>query len=120
MNGPQSQYPAFLINIHRVESKSDAEAYVSRLNGLGPAIDELVADSRERAAKGWRRRNGSMPSDLGFEKRHLRRTLFQQRGDAPLYADLKAKVGKLAIAQAEKDARFVPAPCAYRVGQARL
>ncbi len=36
MNGAQSQIPAFLINIHRIDSKADARAYVSRLYGMGP------------------------------------------------------------------------------------
>lgn len=49
MNGAQSQMPAFLINIHRVASKSDAEAYVARLQGIGPRLDGLIAESRTRA-----------------------------------------------------------------------
>jgi Uncharacterized protein conserved in bacteria len=52
MNGAQSDLPAFLINIHRVSSEADAEAYVSRIAGLGPLIDALTAQSRERADKG--------------------------------------------------------------------
>ena len=52
MNGAQSDLPAFLINIHRVSSEADAEAYVSRIAGLGPLIDALTAQSRERAEKG--------------------------------------------------------------------
>src|SRR5687768_10169439 len=35
MNGAQSDGPAFLINIHRVDSLADAEAYLSRLQTLG-------------------------------------------------------------------------------------
>ena len=38
MNGAQSQIPAFLINIHRIDNKSDARAYVNRLYGIGPAM----------------------------------------------------------------------------------
>jgi uncharacterized protein (DUF885 family) len=34
MNGVQAEIPAFLINQHQVTSKSDAEAYISRLNGI--------------------------------------------------------------------------------------
>ncbi len=52
MNGAQSQLPAFLINIHRVTDGTDAAAYLSRIQGLGPAIDTLVEESKERAAKG--------------------------------------------------------------------
>ena len=105
MNGPQSQYPAFLINIHRVETKSDAEAYVSRLNGLGPAIDQLVADSRDSAAKGLAPPKWVYAQVISDSKNVISGFPFSSAGDeAPLYADLKTKVGKLAIPQAEKDA----------------
>lgn len=52
MNGAQSQLPAFLINIHRVANASDAKAYVSRIEKLGAALDQLTAESRARAAEG--------------------------------------------------------------------
>ncbi|MBU2340256.1 MAG: DUF885 domain-containing protein [Alphaproteobacteria bacterium] len=52
MRGAQSQLPAFLINIHRVDSAESAQAYVSRIAGLGAVIDTLTAESRERAAAG--------------------------------------------------------------------
>lgn len=52
MNGAQSQLPAFLINIHRVTDASDAEAYISRIEGMGPALDTLLAQSREQADAG--------------------------------------------------------------------
>lgn len=52
MNGAQSQLPAFLINIHRVTNASDAEAYVSRIEGIGPGLDALTEQSRDRAEAG--------------------------------------------------------------------
>lgn len=52
MNGAQSDLPAFLINTHRVANEAEAEAYVSRIAGLGPLIDALTAQSRARAEKG--------------------------------------------------------------------
>ena len=57
MRGAQSQLPAFLINIHRVTNESDARAYVSRIEGLGTVMDQLIAESRERA------NDGVMPPD---------------------------------------------------------
>ena len=52
MNGAQSQLPAFLINIHRVSNTDEALAYVNRIEGLGAALDTLIAESRARADKG--------------------------------------------------------------------
>ncbi|PTD18007.1 DUF885 domain-containing protein [Sphingomonas fennica] len=104
MNGAQSQLPAFLINIHRVTSKADAEAYVSRLQALGPAIDEIVAASKERAAKGLMPPKWVYPYVISDARNVVAGAPFGPGEDAPLFADLKAKVGKLDIPQAEKDA----------------
>ncbi len=56
-SGAHTSMPAFLINIHRVSTIADAEAYVSRIEGIGPQLDALVAQARERAD------NGVMPPD---------------------------------------------------------
>src|ERR687890_356949 len=45
MNGAQSEGPAFLINIHKVDSVSDAEAYVSRISAIARYLDEAIAQS---------------------------------------------------------------------------
>ena len=52
MNGAQSELPAFLINIHSVADAGQARAYISRIEGVGPGLDQLIAESRERAAAG--------------------------------------------------------------------
>ena len=52
MNGAQSELPAFLINIHSVADVQQARDYISRIKRLGPVLDTLVAESRERAAEG--------------------------------------------------------------------
>lgn len=57
MNGEQSGIPAFLINTHTVTDVADAEAYVRRIEGIGPLMDTLIARSAERAD------NGIMPPD---------------------------------------------------------
>lgn len=104
MNGAQSQLPAFLINIHNVASKADAAAYVDRLNGLGPAIDQLIAQSKERAEKGLMPPKWVYPYVLSDARNVISGAPFDKGADAPLYADLKAKVAKLDIPQADKDA----------------
>ena len=52
MSGLHSDVPAFLINFHRVDNVSDARAYIARLNGMGPLLDELAHSAEVRAAKG--------------------------------------------------------------------
>ncbi|QIQ87439.1 DUF885 family protein [Erythrobacter sp.] len=51
-SGPHTGIPAFLINIHRVGSVSDAEAYVSRIAGIGAQLDAHIAEAAERAEAG--------------------------------------------------------------------
>ena len=50
MFGAQSGKPAFLINMHRIDSISDAEAYVSRLNGFNTYFTQLVENLKAREA----------------------------------------------------------------------
>lgn len=50
--GAHTNIPAFLINIHQVSELSHAQAYVERIQGIGPQMDALIAESRERADAG--------------------------------------------------------------------
>ena len=52
MRGAHSGLPAFLINIHRVSTAAHAEAYIERIGGLGPVLDTLTAEARERSENG--------------------------------------------------------------------
>jgi len=114
MNGAQSQLPAFLINIHRIDSKADAEAYVSRLRELGRGMDQAVAQSRDSAAQGFMPPKWVYPYVIADSKNVIMGAPFGGEGEAPLYADLKMKVGKLMISQAEKDALIASGANALR------
>ena len=103
MNGAQSQIPAFLINIHRIDTKSDARAYVNRLYGIGPAMTEAVGQAKTRAAKGIMPPKWVYPYVIADSRNVITGAPFDGGPDAPLFADLKAKVGKLKITQIEKD-----------------
>ncbi|WOE75310.1 DUF885 domain-containing protein [Alterisphingorhabdus coralli] len=104
MNGAQSQLPAFLINIHRVSSKSDAEAYVSRLQGIGPQLEKLIAISAERADNGVIVPDWVFPYVISDARNVTSGAPFDDGDDSPLFADLKSKVDRLDIPQVEKDA----------------
>ncbi len=52
MSGLHSDVPAFLINYHRVDNAGDARAYIARLRGIGPLLDQLMEKAEVRAAKG--------------------------------------------------------------------
>lgn len=103
MNGAQSQIPAFLINIHRIDTKSDARAYVNRLYGIGPALTEAVGQAKTRAAKGIMPPKWVYPYVIADSRNVITGAPFDGGPDAPLFTDFKAKVGKLKITQIEKD-----------------
>ena len=102
MNGAQSQIPAFLINIHRVANKADAEAYVSRLNAAGPLIATLVAQAAERADDGIIVPDWVFPYVIADARNVISGAPFEDGKDSPIYADLKKKVEDLDIPEAEK------------------
>jgi len=102
MNGAQSQVPAFLINIHRVANKADAEAYVSRLDATGPMIESLVVQSAERADDGIIVPDWVFPYVIADAKNVISGAPFDDAEDSPILADLKKKVAALEIPEAEK------------------
>ncbi|MFN7399451.1 MAG: DUF885 domain-containing protein [Sandaracinobacter sp.] len=104
MNGAQSQIPAFLINIHSVSNKAEAEAYVQRLRGVGAVLDQAVADAAASEKKGVVPPRWTFPYVLADITNITTGAPFTDGPDSALYADLKAKVGRLSIPQAEKDA----------------
>lgn len=102
---PQSDLPAFLINKHRVETESDAEAYVSRLRGvLG-----YFATALQRADRAERR--GILPPRWVFPQIvETCRNVVKGRpfddgpDDSPLFGDFKTKVAALDMPQERRDA----------------
>lgn len=102
MNGAQSQIPAFLINIHRIDSKADARAYINRLYGIGTVMTQAIATSKERAAKGVMPPKWVYPYVISDARNVITGAPFTDGADAPLFADFKAKVGKLKISDVEK------------------
>jgi uncharacterized protein (DUF885 family) len=103
MNGLQSQLPAFLINIHRVSTRGDADAYVSRLRGVPTLMDEAIRRSNQAAARGVQPPRWVYPYVVSDARNVITGAPFGPGPDAPLYADLKAKVAALQTPQAEKD-----------------
>ncbi|MDO6759264.1 DUF885 domain-containing protein [Tamlana sp. 2_MG-2023] len=62
MFGAQSGKPAFLINMHRIDSLQDAEAYISRLKGFKPYFNQLIENLKAREAI------GIMPPTFVYDK----------------------------------------------------
>jgi uncharacterized protein (DUF885 family) len=52
LNGLHVALPAFLTNQHTLQTKSDVEAYLSRMAAAGKAFDQLIALANDDARKG--------------------------------------------------------------------
>jgi uncharacterized protein (DUF885 family) len=109
---PMGSIPVFLINNHRVDSVADAEAYVSRLNEVERVMREIGANMRHQAEL------GIVPPAFNFApvredgRRILTGAPFTDGPDSALFADFKAKVGRLTITQAEKERLIASASAA--------
>lgn len=103
MHGAQSGKPAFLINMHRIDSVSDANAYISRLNGFNKYFSQLVENLKAREAI------GVVPPIFVYDKviRDSENILLGQPFDSSkaastLLKDFMTKVNKLEIEDEEK------------------
>uniref|UniRef100_UPI002FC6E70A DUF885 domain-containing protein n=1 Tax=Sphingomonas sp. TaxID=28214 RepID=UPI002FC6E70A len=108
MNGAQSEGPAFLINIHRVDSLADAEAYLARLRSLDTYLDQAIAEARDRQAQGALPPKWVYPYVIDDARNIISGAPYGRGPDSDLFADYKAKIGKLDAPAAEK-ARLIAA-----------
>ncbi len=100
MFGVQSGIPAFLINQHKVTRASDAEAYISRLQGVPGYLGQHVANTKEASGKGIQPPAFVYDYVLSDARGLITGYPFTGTGDgtndSPLMADIRAKVTALA------------------------
>jgi len=112
MNGAQADIPAFLINIHRVDTEQDARDYISRIRATANYIDQAIAESQAREKLGVLPPKWVFPQVLEQSKNIITGAPFTSGPDNDVFADFKEKVGKLKIPQATKDAMIAEASAA--------
>lgn len=101
--GPHSQMPTILIGYHRVDTVEHAEAYISRLNGLGPLMRTYTAQADERAQNGVVPPAFAYPVIIATAEGMITGAPFDDSGeDSPLMADFRNKVDALDISDEEK------------------
>ncbi|MFD2518453.1 DUF885 domain-containing protein [Salinimicrobium flavum] len=103
MNGVHANLPAFLINMHKIDSVADAKAYISRLKKF-PKVFEDVKKGME-----LREMNGIMPPSFVYahtidaSKNLLKGKPFESSSEAGvLLADFKEKVEKLGLPEKQE------------------
>ena len=98
-------FPAtFLQNIHRIDDVSDAEAYISRINGLKAAFDQVIEGIDLAAAKGIVPTSFSFDPVIEDSRSLIKGVPFDNSAeDSAILADFKEKVSKLEISKRQKD-----------------
>ncbi|WP_421134055.1 DUF885 domain-containing protein [Alteromonas sp. A079] len=99
-----TQVPSFLINIHRVSSKEDAQAYIGRLNGVNQYFDQVIDQMKAREALGVFPPAWSYDQMIEASKNVITGAPFEENGDpSTILEDFQSKVATLALSDEEKD-----------------
>lgn len=103
MQDAMSGLATFLINNHRVSERAHAEAYLSRLRGIGAVMDTLTQRAERRAEAGVRLPTWAYPRLASSAQGLLTGAPFEAgAADGAILADFRRKVGALQIEEAEK------------------
>ncbi len=103
MFGLHSSVASLLINQHRISDISDAQAYISRLNGLPALFEQLVANLNVRAENGIIAPKFVYPYVISDSQNIITGAPFDDGEPSTLMADFANKVEALEIEQTQKD-----------------
>jgi uncharacterized protein (DUF885 family) len=96
MFGPHTELPQMMINFHRVDEAADMEAYIARLGEIGRAIGQHLERAQLAARESVRPPRFSYEAVIEQARALVTGAPFGGDGDAPLWADAKAKIDALA------------------------
>src|SRR6185503_2308968 len=102
-SNPVGQAATFLQNVHSVDSVQDAEAYVSRLNGVQKALEQGIVVMNEAARGGIVPTSFSFDPVIGDSRKIVTGAPFDDSGkDSAILEDFRGKVDKLKTDDATK------------------
>ncbi len=112
-DGNHTAAPAFLINSHRIESVSDADAYLKRLEGVRAFFDAQLVRADKAAAAGVLQPRFVFPYVIEDARNIIIGRPFDDGpADSPLFADFRSKVTALPITEAERESLIARAEIA--------
>jgi len=87
--------PNFMISTHTVKDAADMRAYNARLRAIPAVLDTAIAQSKDSDAEGIRAPKFEIERVIDGSRTIVTGAPFDGGKDSPLWADAKAKVGKL-------------------------
>jgi len=103
--GPHSDMPSFMIGFHAVHTAEHAEAYISRLTGMGERLNALAAQADARAEQGVLPPSFAFPVIIETARGFVTGAPFDDSDeDSPLLADFRRKIEPLEISDEDKQA----------------
>ncbi len=103
MRGMHAGVPTFLINIHRIQDESDAEAYIARLERVEPLFEQVHEQLDIRDEKGILPPRFTFARVLDGAGNVIDGYPFNDNGESPLYEDFRNKVEELSLPEARQN-----------------
>ncbi|MCF6274384.1 MAG: DUF885 domain-containing protein [Robiginitomaculum sp.] len=114
MFGVQSTIPSFLISRHRIDTLSDAEAYITRLNGVGDYLGTHVRNEKTSAANGIQPPLYVYAHVIRDAKNIIVGEPFTKGKLSTILADFKKKIDKLDITDEQREKLYAGAITALK------
>jgi uncharacterized protein (DUF885 family) len=107
--------PSFLINIHRISSVEDAEAYIERIRGVELLFDQVIAQLQLRQELGVFPPQWAYDQMIQASANVIDGNPFEESvEDSTILADFKSKLDALGLSNAEKGGLLADANQALR------
>ena len=95
MRGAHTGLPQVLIAFHSVSTLDDMRAYISRISGIGHAIETLTEQAQQRAENGIRPPMFAYQHVIRQSRALTTGAPFDEGEPSPIYADASAKIDAL-------------------------
>ena len=96
MRGPQASLPTFLMSFHKVDNRSDMEAYNKRISGIARAITQHLDRAKKSALMGVIAPHFALQGSLSQAQNIITGIPFTESDkDSPIWANAKGKIAQL-------------------------
>ncbi len=115
--GLQRTIPQTLIDNHSIETAQDARAYIARLQGVKPLLEQLVVEMARDEAAGTLPPRFDIAKVIGTARNLITGAPFDDTGeDSAIWADFRAKLENAEIPPTEKETLLTEARAAMLEG----